>query len=195
MKTTMKNGIRQAMKRSAEISTCGQFRWWLQRRWADGPLVCFVMLNPSVADAEQDDPTIRRCIAFARAWGFGALSVRNLFPYLATKPADLKRAMKSIDVTGGQRGLGELAVAATADLVIAAWGANATECAAQRFYAVTASKPLWCIDTTLEGKPVHPLYQAADKQPKAFLRCDGKVWTDALDHEEKILRSAAAADV
>jgi len=135
MRTAMKNAIRQDMKRSAEISDCGQFRWWLQRRWADGPLVCFVMLNPSTADAEQDDPTIRRCIAFARSWGFGALSVRNLFPFRATKPADLKRAVRSIDVTGGQRGLGELAVAATADLVIAAWGANATECAAQRFYA------------------------------------------------------------
>ena len=95
------------MKRSAEISECGKYRWWLRRRWADGPVVCFVMLNPSTADAEQDDPTIRRCIGFAQAWGCGALEVRNLFPFRATNPADMLKAAKAgVDIRGGSRSLG-----------------------------------------------------------------------------------------
>lgn len=169
------------MKRTAEISECGKFRWWLQRRWEEqGSLVCFVMLNPSTADAEKDDPTIRRCIAFAQAWGFAALSVRNLYPFRATDPDDLKKAMKTMDVTGGDRGISELRAAMSADLVIAAWGTHASGIAAQRFVDLTQPKPIWCINKTVYGKPRHPLYARGSEKPKAFLRCDGQEWDSVL---------------
>ena len=72
-------GEDNAMQRDACFSACGRYRWSLSRAWdADlsKPWIAFIMLNPSTADAEQDDPTIRRCVAFAKAWGFGGLSVR-----------------------------------------------------------------------------------------------------------------------
>lgn len=161
------------MKRSAEVSECGKFRWWLQRRWDNGPLVCFVMLNPSTADAEKDDPTIRRCIGYAKAWGFGAMSVRNLYAYRATKPADMKKAMKVMDVTGGERGLSELRASISADLVIAAWGTHVSEGAAKRFVELTAPSPIWCLRKTPQGIPVHPLMQPADLKPQPYARCEG----------------------
>jgi hypothetical protein len=168
------------MKGTAGFSPCQTFRWWLHRHWSDGPLVCFVMLNPSTATADQDDPTITRCINYAKAWGFGALSVRNLYPYRATKPAALKRAMKRIDVTGGHRGHTELRAAISADLIIAAWGMHATDAAAQRFIELSAPKPLWCLGTTKDGKPVHPLMQRGDLAPAPFVRCDGRDWRTYL---------------
>src|SRR5574337_1252459 len=109
------------IERSAEISECGRYRWWLRRKLddANNRVVCFVMLNPSTADAQVDDPTIRRCMQFARDWGFSTLSVRNLFPYRATNKRELSHVF---DPTGGDRGIAELKAATTADLVIAAWG-------------------------------------------------------------------------
>lgn len=165
---------------SADISECGTFRWTLTRRWADGPVVCFVMLNPSTATATIDDPTIRRCMTFAKAWGFGSLLVLNLYPYRATKPKDLKNAMRRIDVTGGTKGQEALRKATEADLVIAAWGSHASQEAKDRFFRITAPKPIWCIDTNGDLTPVHPLYQKGDKMPKPFYRSLGLDWRDCL---------------
>ncbi len=158
------------MKRTAESSDDGLFRWWLQRRWGDGPIVCFVCLNPSTADAERDDPTVTRCIGYAKSWGFGALDIRNLYPYLATKPKDLFTAMKRMDVTGGDRGRSELRAAMTADLVIAAWGGHATLGAQDRFLELTDPKPIFHLAKTKDGKPVHPLFQRADLMPVPWMR-------------------------
>lgn len=81
------------MKKSAIISDCGKFRYLLRRAWdISRPALGFIMLNPSVADADQDDPTIRKCIGFAERLGFGAIVVTNLYAYRATDPANLKRA-------------------------------------------------------------------------------------------------------
>lgn len=81
------------MNKSAVVSDCGQFRYILRRLWNPSlPALGFVMLNPSTADADKDDPTIRKCIGFAERLGFGAIVVTNLFAYRATQPADLKKA-------------------------------------------------------------------------------------------------------
>ncbi|TMF61888.1 MAG: DUF1643 domain-containing protein, partial [Chloroflexi bacterium] len=71
-----------AAVRGATFSADRRYRYRLWRRW-DGarPVVAFVMLNPSTADARRDDPTIRRCIGFAKSWGFGGVEVVNLFAY------------------------------------------------------------------------------------------------------------------
>lgn len=74
----------------AEISPCGLYRYTLWRRWdASLPRAVFVMLNPSTADADKDDPTIRKCIGFAKRWGCGGIHVVNLFAFRATKPTAL----------------------------------------------------------------------------------------------------------
>ena len=72
------------MRYDAVISPDGKYRYSLTRQWSDKPLVAWVMLNPSTADDNADDPTIRRCIAFSINWGFGGLKVYNLFAYRST---------------------------------------------------------------------------------------------------------------
>jgi hypothetical protein len=85
-------GKNRAVIRTALFSRDRRFRYRLGRRWVEGAAVCFVLLNPSTADEMQDDATVRRCIAFAKAHGFDALEVVNLYAYIATDPADLRRA-------------------------------------------------------------------------------------------------------
>src|SRR4051812_49823510 len=82
---------------NAVISACGAYRYVLTRQVGGGVRrATFIMLNPSTADASNDDPTIRRCIGFAQRWGCGQLAVLNLFAYRATDPADLKRASEPV---------------------------------------------------------------------------------------------------
>lgn len=76
----------------AILSDCGKYRYQLWRTWDESkPKVLFIMLNPSTADASADDPTIRRCIGFAKAWGYGGIMVGNLFALRATDPQELKK--------------------------------------------------------------------------------------------------------
>lgn len=109
------------MKRSAIISPDGHYRFWLERRWAPGPNVCWIMLNPSTADASIDDPTIRRCIALTKREGYGAMVVVNLFAWRATKPSELATIA---DPIGGANHSILIDEALSAALVIAAWGAH-----------------------------------------------------------------------
>ena len=77
---------------AAQFSPCGRYRWWLQRCWdPQRPPLLFIGLNPSRADAQRDDPTLRRLLGFARAWGYGGLEVLNLFARISASPAALRR--------------------------------------------------------------------------------------------------------
>lgn len=178
--TTLFGESTSRLDASAEISDCGRYRWWLRRSWqffrdgqgVPGNGVCsFIMLNPSTADGRVDDPTIRRCIGFAKSWGYDTLSVRNLFPWRATDPAELG-AIDSNIATGGSRGDAELLAALTADRVIVAWGANVPHCrdanVLAMFRRAFPAVPLYCLGLTAEGKPRHPLYVRAATQPQLF---------------------------
>lgn len=170
-----------AVRRSAEISECGRYRWWLRREWTNwlpnGELApvkgvcCFVMLNPSTADALQDDPTIRRCIGFAKSWGYHTLTVRNLFAFRATDPRELHSTLHE-NVSGAPRNDQELIAALTADLTVIAWGAavpvNRDTVVLRLFRETFPKKPLYCLGTTKGGYPRHPLYVRADQQPVLF---------------------------
>ena len=161
--------------RSAEISECGQYRWSLHRSWElwseqgehikGKGVCCFVMLNPSTADGTQDDPTIRRCIGFAKSWGYTTLSVRNLFSFRATDPRELLSAENPV----GGRGDQELITACTADLLVAAWGATVPferdRQAMVLFREHFPEKTIYCIGVTKGGHPRHPLYVRADVKP------------------------------
>lgn len=182
------------INRSAEISDCGRYRWWLRRSWRlwdeqgqprkSKGVCCFVMLNPSTADGTQDDPTIRRCIGFAKAWGYDTLSVRNLFPWRATDPRELFYADT---VTGGDRGDSELLAACTADLVVLAWGAdvpfNRDGQALELFTRWFPARSLHCLALTKHGNPRHPLYVNGDATPILFRKTTEIVyrWLDGRE--------------
>src|SRR5688572_2600190 len=79
------------MRKGAEVSACGRYRFSLWRIWDQSLLsVCWCLLNPSTADGNEDDPTVRRCIEFSRRWGFGGIHIVNLFPLRATDPKALR---------------------------------------------------------------------------------------------------------
>lgn len=111
------------MIKSAVISEDGKFRYRLGREWdATLPSLAFIALNPSTADAQFDDATVRKCIGFGERLGFGSISIVNLFAFRATKPADLRAA-------GYQDGPDNVehirAVVSQSEHIVCAWGANA----------------------------------------------------------------------
>jgi hypothetical protein len=149
--------------RGADLSPCGIYRYRLWRELGDGTgTVLFVMLNPSTADGEQDDPTIRRCIGFARSWGFRRLEVANLFALRATDPEQL-RLFKG-DPIGPETDTWIASLAAVAKLTIAAWGAHAFARHRAAAIADLLINPR-CLGTTADGQPRHPLYIPADTTP------------------------------
>lgn len=149
----------------------GPYRYRLERAWEPAKARCaFIMLNPSTADARQDDPTIRRCIGFARKWGFGGLVVGNLFALRATDPRELLRA---VDPVGPENDAHLLAIARTAGLVVAAWGTMAElrgRGAAVRESLEREGVELQVLGLTAEGYPRHPLYLKRELQPRAWRR-------------------------
>lgn len=150
------------MECTAIFSQCGRYRYALGRIWdSHSQHVAFVGLNPSTADERVDDPTIRRCIAFARAWGFGGIQVLNLFAYRATRPADM---LCQQDPVGPDNDHHLATRARSAALVVAAWGTLGTHLARDR--AVRALLPnLHCLRLTKHGHPAHPLYLPAHLRP------------------------------
>jgi hypothetical protein len=159
----------RTMKKDAVISDCGRYRYWLERDWFDdtdaaGEVTSrtklgFIMLNPSTADARVDDPTIRRCISFAKGFGYGGLVVVNLFALRATKPS----ALEAVDDPIGPENDRYLLLAASkVSRLVAAWGAH--RFAAARANAVGELLPysLSCLGMTKTGQPKHPLYLRKD---------------------------------
>lgn len=160
------------MGSSALISKCGRYRYFLTRGWGDGGECTFIMLNPSVADAEEDDPTIRRCIGFARRSGYGSLRVVNLFALRATKPDELRLADDPVGPSNDEH----IVTALGADLVIAAWGAHGglhgrDQQVIDIFKFVMRANPKFtvhCLGHTQSGQPKHPLYLAKNSPLKVF---------------------------
>lgn len=148
----------------AVLSDCGRYRYTLTRRWAPGAPMLFVMLNPSTADASMDDPTIRRCIGFAKREGCGALEVVNLFAFRATDPAALSTATDPIG-PDNDRHIVEAAV--RGGVIVAAWGASVPAALRTRPAQVgrllrETRLRLWCLGMTSGGAPRHPLYVRGD---------------------------------
>lgn len=153
------------MLRRAVLSLDGRYRYRLDRAWDEqGRNVLFVMLNPSTADAEQDDPTLRRCLRFAQDWGYGSLTVANLYAYRATLPADLKRA---VDPVGPECDHHLERCAREASLIVAAWGVHDESGRAQQVRRVLGPEAT-ALAWTKAGQPRHPLYLRADSAPQSW---------------------------
>lgn len=155
------------MHRGAKFDPTGRYRYSLSRTWDSAlPRVAFVMLNPSTADGRADDPTIRRCIGFARRWGYGSLVVVNLFAYRTPSPAALARALSPV---GPDNDRHLRAARSRSAAMVAAWGVHGALLGRdQAVMALLARgrKPLLCLGTTRDGHPRHPLYLPADVQPR-----------------------------
>jgi hypothetical protein len=159
------------MKSWAHFSSDRRFRYQLIREWdEDLPKACFIGLNPSTADETVDDPTIRRCLGFAKAWGKGGLLMLNLYAFRATIPAEMWKAQKrGVDIIGGWPNwvdsLKKYVSEQNCDVVVAAWGAHG----AKRQSDVTLRWPsLMCLAKNSDGTPKHPLYLRADLVPMEF---------------------------
>ncbi|MFC4305772.1 DUF1643 domain-containing protein [Cohnella boryungensis] len=157
------------MNVGAVMDPTDTYRYSLWRIWnADLPTVLFIMLNPSTADANKDDPTIRRCIGFAKAWGFGALEVRNLFAYRATDPDELKRCA---DPIGPDNDKHILEGARIADKIVLAWGTKGSLLGrGQAVYQMIAKYEPECLAISADGHPKHPLYIRADQPAIVYSR-------------------------
>lgn len=153
--------------KSAVISPCGCYRYRLDRRWdSDRPRAVWIMLNPSTADADADDPTLRRVIAFSRSWGFGAATVVNLFAWRATDPAALP--LELADAVGTQADHHIAQALEGAEIVVCGWGASGPaqlrEARITRVLELVraAGHEPRALSTTRAGHPGHPLYLRSD---------------------------------
>ncbi len=143
------------MQKDATLSEDRRYRYRLTREWdQEKPKVLFVGLNPSTADETEDDATIRRCIGFAKRWGFGAILVGNLFGIRSKSPATIYSAK---DPVGPQNDEALLNMAQEATLIVAAWGNNGGY--RNRSTDVKKLFPhMKCLGKNKTGEPKHPLY-------------------------------------
>jgi hypothetical protein len=157
----------QSVTKTAFISDCGLYRYRLTREWGTGGRLPFIMLNPSTADANVDDPTIRRCMSFAKREGAGGIIVANLFGYRTPSPKELWK-VSPLQRHGLHNEHAIYDVAKEAEEsnmpVVCAWGAGAGDAA--RFtigWLQARGAKLRCLGVTREGHPRHPLYVKGDQ--------------------------------
>lgn len=153
----------------ATFSPCGTYRYWLERTWSScGDYLNFVMLNPSTADAEINDPTIRKCIGFAQRWGYIGLHVVNLFALRSTDPRALKR---HADPIGPVNDHYIEASMLSSPRTIVAWGngGNLNDRAKQVRELLAKCRTVEALRLNQDGSPAHPLYIPYDVVPVPFL--------------------------
>lgn len=115
----------------------------------------FIGLNPSTADETKDDPTVRRCIGFAKRWGYGGIYMLNLFAFRSTDP---KKLLEVPNPYGPENSQFLRMYAESAGVIVAAWGAFPLARERGRFVEGIVTHPLYCLGTTKSGAPRHPLY-------------------------------------
>lgn len=154
---------RTTLSGGAALSKCGTYRFNLWRTWdTRKQSAVFVGLNPSTADATRDDNTIRRCIGFARQWGFGGLVMVNLFPLRSRSPKALPGPLNQEAEAANRAAVIE--ACEQAGILIACWGSAWLARDRGVEYLDLASK--WhCLGQTKSGAPRHPLYLASDTKP------------------------------
>lgn len=194
----------------ATISACGTYRYRLWREWRgcaspdkwtwleddDGSIardgsgseiggpqsVVFIMLNPSTADGDKDDPTIRRCVSFAKAWGYDRMEVVNLFAFRATNPEQLLALDHGDEPWGADnhRQIDRLLdgdVCSDVGMIVCAWGCHGGHLGQdeivmgwiQEHWRI-ADIPVMALRLTKDGQPCHPLYLPGDLVPFPYER-------------------------
>lgn len=168
--------------RGAVLSDDGRYRYLLWRQWNDGllddkPMMTFVMLNPSIADASIDDPTVRKCVGYAKREDCDGIQIVNLFAFRSSTPGDL---LTAADPRGPENAdYVRRAIQFATGPIVVAWGAWWDTNQAKRFgksiprlgvetYAERFGRRLHCLGTTKAGAPRHPLYVKADQPLEVF---------------------------
>jgi hypothetical protein len=154
----------QTQVSSAVFSPCRKYRYVLWRGWAENwaaNYLMFIGLNPSTADERINDPTVRRCIGFARDLGYSGLCMTNLFSYRATNPKDMFAEPEPIGLENDQYLVDH---ATQAEMVIAAWGCHGKHLNRDA-QVINMLSNLYCLKLTKGGSPQHPLYLPRELKP------------------------------
>lgn len=177
----------RTIDRDTTFSPCRKYRYTLWREFGDPEMhfdacndgergcqlesyLMVIGLNPSTADETNDDPTIRRCIGFAKRWGFGALCMTNLFAYRATDPEVMKRSLspegETIDSDTSENCQWLRKIADGSGMILAAWGKHGSfRSRAETVRRILGGKKVYALKLNKDGSPMHPLYVASDTQP------------------------------
>ena len=152
------------LENDAVISDCGKYRYLLRRTWDHAkPRALLIMLNPSTADARQDDATIRSCVRLLTGLGYGSMEVVNLFAFRATDPREVLRMTAAGDPVGARNQEVIECAASDAGLIICAWGTNGSHIQqAETVLGWLSDRETFALGLSKEGHPRHPLYLKAD---------------------------------
>lgn len=158
-----------AANSGATFSPCGEYRYHLWRVWDDErPIMCWIMMNPSTADEIDNDPTIRRCIGFAKREHCGGVSIRNVFALRSTDPAALLTHPDPFGPENAEH-LNAVRNVSLLTILVAAWGNQVgpkKRSPHRTAYCHAANACMqngaYCLGTTKSGQPKHPLYLASD---------------------------------
>jgi hypothetical protein len=146
----------------ATFSEDKNYRYSFYQKWGESKSVMFVGLNPSMSDGL--NPTLNKCIRFAKSWGYGSCYVLNLFAYRAPTPRILKATPSPV---GLENNRWLLETASKVDKIIFAWGTYGNHLNRDK-EVIILLKAGYCLDVTKLGFPKHPLYIKSDTQPVPF---------------------------
>lgn len=153
------------MEKKAIISKDKIYRYKLSRTWdSTKPTILFIGLNPSIADENIDDPTITRCINFAKDWGYGTLLMANLFAFRSTYSKDIYLID---DPIGKDNDHYLLECVTQSDLIVACWGNNGTYMNREKVIKELVPN-LYCLQKNKNGTPHHPLRPPRNIHPLPF---------------------------
>ena len=159
MKAANREWLAPAHGRANGAIVVGSYRYLLWRTWDYAVArLLWVLLNPSTADERSDDQTLRRCMSFSRAGGYGRVEIVNLFAYRTPYPQRLRHAA---DPVGGENDRYLAEAAQRAGGIVVAWGTDGAYQRRDRAVLALlerhAARPLLCLGTTRDGSPRHPL--------------------------------------
>jgi hypothetical protein len=153
------------LKTGAAFSNCQKYRYSLWRIWDESRgFVLFVCLNPSTADETNNDPTVRRCIQYAKDWGYGGMYMSNIFAYRTKSPSIMKEVN---DPVGLYNDWYLKTLNNNAEITVCAWGVHGNYRDREN-EVLSFLKDPHCLITTKNGHPGHPLYLRTDLKPILF---------------------------
>lgn len=157
----------EPLNTGAHFSECRQYRYALWRIWdATLPKIMFIGLNPSTAAESTDDPTIRRVVSFAKAWGYGGVYMMNCFPYVSTDPKQLFNGLTPESQESNSRHLRH--IGSLCEEVIFAWGNFKEVDKDVSNFLLSLFPHAKALQINKNGSPKHPLYVKGDVVPVDF---------------------------
>lgn len=156
---------------NAVMDETGHYRYQFSCQWGtQGRFITFIMLNPSVGNQQQPDPTLRKCINYAKNWGYDGIKVANLFAYVSTDP---QRLTSVVDPVGPDNDRHLLEMIQGVDRIVLAWGKmlpkSFVQPRIQEVLYLLRERDSYCLEKTKCGSfPKHPLFLKADLTPILF---------------------------